>query len=204
MTSKTEYLTNSQGHLVPKTAISPIDLLRDGVVKSIVEQAKDVQDIMSDFKKETFSDIHAFVSVVAEQYDAKLGGRKGNLSLASFDGKYKVVVAISDSLNFDERLHVAKQLIDECLHEWSEGSNDKVKALIEFAFQTDKQGNINVARIFSLMRMRFKEKDEKWDLAMKALKDSVQVTASSQYLRIYEREGDTDKYKQVSLDIAGL
>lgn len=200
----TEYLTNSQGHLVPKTTISSIDLLRDDTVNRIVDLAKEVQAVMKDFKHETFSDITAFVDTVAEQYDTKLGGRKGNLSLASYNGKYKVVVAISDSLNFDERLHVAKQLIDECLHKWSEGSNDKVKALIEFAFQTDKQGNINVARIFSLMRMRFKDKDEQWDLAMKALKDSVQVTASCQYLRIYERVGNTDKYKQISLDIAGL
>ena len=74
--------------------------------------------------------------------------------------------------------------------------------MIEHAFQTDKLGNINTARIFGLMRVKIE--DEKWIRAMEALKDSIQVTATSQYLRLYEREGESTQYKQIALDIAGL
>jgi len=78
--------------------------------------------------------------------------------------------------------------------------------LVEHAFQTDKQGNINTARIFSLMRLKIDDAD--WENAIDALKDSVQIASSSEYLRLYERveQENTAKpqYKQIALDLAGL
>jgi hypothetical protein len=196
------YRADSYGRLVPVTAIKPLDLLRDDTVTRIIWNAQIMQEQMRLFKNKALTDIAAFLEIAAEQYNTKLGGKKGNLSLASYDGKYKVLLAVSDSLNFDERLHIAKALIDECIHEWTADSNANIKALVEHAFQTDKQGNINTARIFGLMRLKIE--DAKWRQAMEALKDSIQITATSQYLRLYERVGDSDKYQQISMDIAGL
>lgn len=196
------YRADSYGRLVPVTAIKPLDLLRDDTVTRIIWNAQIMQEQMRLFKNKALADIAAFLEIAAEQYNTKLGGKKGNLSLVSYDGKYKVLLAVSDSLNFDERLHIAKQLIDECIHEWTADSNANIKALIEHAFQTDKQGNINTARIFGLMRLKID--GEKWQQAMQALKDSIQITSTSQYLRLYERVGESDKYQQIAMDIAGL
>ena len=201
-TTPTGYRTNSMGHLVPIESIKSLDLLRDDTVRQIVRNAKDLQHAMKRFKDESMSDINTFVDIAAAQYNTSLGGKKGNLTLASFDGRYRVNVQVSDLLRFDERLHIAKQLIDECIHEWTEGSNANIKALIEHAFQTDKEGNINKGRVFSLMRLKIE--DDKWIKAMEALKDSIQIASSSEYMRVYERIGQTDQYKQVALDIAGL
>jgi hypothetical protein len=196
------YRTNSSGHLVPLDAIKPLDLLRDDTVRQIIASAQLVQDQMTKFKAETMSDIDTFLSISAEQYGAKMGGKKGNIQLVSFDGRHKVIVQVSDTLQFDERLQIAKQLIDECIHEWVKDSGPNIQTLIENAFQTDKQGNINKGRIFSLMRVKID--DEKWVRAMEALKDSLQPAGSSQYLRLYQRVDQTDQYKQISLDMAGL
>jgi hypothetical protein len=196
------YRANSFGHLVPVGAIKPLDLLRDDTVTRIIWNAQIMQEQMRLFKNKALADIAAFLEIAADQYNTKLGGKKGNLSLVSYDGQYKVLLAVSDSLNFDERLHIAKQLIDECIHEWTADSNANIKALIEHAFQTDKQGNINTARIFGLMRLKID--GEKWQQAMQALKDSIQITSTSQYLRLYERVGESDKYQQIAMDIAGL
>lgn len=196
------YRVNNCGHMVPVESIKAIDLLRDDTVTRIIKSAHDVQKQMRDFKRKALDDITTFVAVSAEQYGLKWGGKKGNLNLVSYDGKYKVLLAISDSLTFDERLQIAKQLVDECIHEWTADSNANIKALVEHAFQTDKQGNINTARIFSLMRLKID--DAKWQEAMNALKDSIQITSTSQYLRLYERVGDTERYQQIPLDIAGL
>ncbi len=196
------YRVNNCGHMVPVESIKAIDLLRDDTVTRIIKDALDVQKQMRLFKLKALDDITTFVAVSAEQYGLKWGGKKGNLNLVSYDGKYKVLLAISDSLTFDERLQIAKQLVDECIHEWTADSNANIKALVEHAFQTDKQGNINTARIFSLMRLKID--DAKWQEAMNALKDSIQITSTSQYLRLYERVGDNGKYQQISLDMAGL
>jgi hypothetical protein len=100
---------------------------------------------------------------------------------------------------FDERIHAAKALIDTCIREWSQGSSSNIKALIDGAFDVDKEGNINTSRIFSLMRLSID--DDNWRSAMTALKDSIQVTGSKQYIRVYERD-DAGDYIQIPLDIS--
>ncbi|WP_374188659.1 DUF3164 family protein [Avibacterium paragallinarum] len=37
------------------------------------------------------------------------GGNKGNITLFSYDGKYKIVRAISDHLQFDERIQALRR-----------------------------------------------------------------------------------------------
>lgn len=117
------------------------------LVQEWVEKAKALNAEMSRFKGGIFGDIQAFVELSAEKYGTKLRGNKGNVTLFSYDGKYKIVRAISDHLQFDERIQAAKALIDECLSEWSEGSRPQLKTLIERAFDVDKEGNINTGRI---------------------------------------------------------
>jgi len=197
-----DYLPNAQGHLVPLDKIKPLDMLRHELVIDIINRSKAIQAELQAFKKAILGDIDAFITLAAEQYDTTLGGRKGNLSLVSFDGRYKVLLAVSDTLAFDERLQLAKQLIDECIHQWVKDSDGNVKALIEHAFQTDKEGNINIGRVLGLFRLDIK--DSKWQKAMEALKDSISVVASKSYLRFYERTGDEGKYCQISLDLAAL
>lgn len=200
-----EYRTNASGHLVPVSKIPQIDLLRDDTVTRIINMGNNTQAALKAFKLQAMVDITAFLNIAAETYDVKYGGRRGNLSLMSFDGKYKVQLAVADTQSFDERLHIAKQLVDECIHEWSKDSNDNIKALVEHAFQTDRQGNLNTARIFGLMRLDIK--DDKWTRAMEVLKASIQVTNTSEYLRLYERddsETGMGKYRQISIDLAGV
>jgi hypothetical protein len=202
MSNNPQYREDSFGRLVPIESIKPLDLLRDDTVMRIVQGAKVLQETMVHFKQESRSDVQSFMDLAAEQYGTKLGGHKGNLTLVSFNGQYKVLLAISDKLEFDERLQIAKQLVDECIHDWAKDSNVNTRTLVEHAFQTDKQGKISTSRIFGLMRVKIE--DEKWQRAMAALKDSIQVTHSSEYLRIYEREEENGQYKQVVLDFAGL
>jgi hypothetical protein len=149
-----------------------------------------------------FGDIEAFVALSGEKYGVAMGGKKGNVSLLSFDGRFKVQRAIAESLVFDERLQVAKELVDQCIHEWSEGARVEIRALINDAFQVDQAGRVNTGRILGLRRLDIKS--EKWDQAMKAISESLQVAGSKTYFRVYERVGDSDQYRQVSLDIAAL
>ncbi|WP_321276948.1 DUF3164 family protein [Thiomicrorhabdus indica] len=194
------YMQDSNGRLVPENLVSDIDKARNELVQEIVGKAHALSTLITQFKGQSMDDIEAFVELSAEKYDAKMGGKKGNLTLMSFDGRFKIQRSISERIVFDERLQVAKELIDQCIHKWVDGSNDNIRALVEHAFQTDKQGKINVSRIFGLMRLDIK--DEDWVQAMAAIKDSIQVAGSKAYIRIYERVGNSDDYRPVVLDIA--
>lgn len=196
------YRADPKGCLIPESLIKPIDRARDELVLELAKQAKIVSASLSEFKTRVFNDIDAFVELSAEQYDVKLGGKKGNLTLFCFDGSFKVQVAIAEHMVFDERLQAAKHLIDECIIAWSEGSRDEIKVLVQSAFQTDKEGKINTGRVLALRRLDIT--DEKWQKAMKAIGESLQVVGSKEYVRFYERIGNTDQYRPISLDVAAV
>jgi len=196
------YMQDAQGRLVPKGSIRDVDLARDQLVREIAGKAMALREAMTGFRDDVMGDVAAFVSLSAEQYGAKVGGNKGNLTLTSYDGRYKVQRQVSETLVFDERLQAAKELIDECITEWTEGSRDELKALINDAFQVDKEGRINTGRVLSLRRLKIN--DDRWQRAMQAVSDSLQVAGSKAYLRIYVRRDGDGKYEPVSLDLAAL
>jgi putative sulfate transport protein cysZ len=196
------YWRDATGALTPDNLVRDIDKERDELVTGWVEKGKALNRQMGEFKDGVFGDIGAFIELSAEKYGAKVGGSKGNVTLFSYDGRYKIQRAINESLQFDERIQAAKVLIDECLNEWSEGSRPELKALIERAFNVDKEGNLNTSRILGLRRVEIQ--DPRWLRAMQAISESVQVVSSKAYVRMYERVGDSDKYVPIPLDVAGV
>lgn len=194
------YKQDASGNLVPLSKIKPIDLARDELVLQMVAEAKHVNTEIAEFKKGVFADILAFVDLSAEQYNVTLGGKKGNVTLHSFDGRFKVQLAISETLVFDERLQAAKALIDSCINSWN--MDDNARVLINDAFRVDKEGKINTGRVLGLHRLNIQ--DDAWKRAMAAIGDSVQVAGSKRYVRFYERVGDSEKYEPIRLDIAAV
>lgn len=192
---------NRSGHFVPVAQIKPIDLLRDGLVMEKVTHALQLRQRLRDFKQQLFPDIDAFVQVSAEQYNARIGGGKGNVALFSFDGRYKMVRAIQDAITFDERLQAAKALIDECLNDWTEGADPKLRTLVNKAFRVDSDGNIKTGEVLSLRQLEFD--DPRWQQAMVAISDAVTVVSSKTYVRFYERDAN-GMYQPISLDLAVL
>jgi hypothetical protein len=191
----------ANGSLVPESQVKDIDKLRDDVVYDIVQSAKAVQAQLAEFKAKAMNQMRDFVDLSAEEYGVKYGGIKGNVSLLSFDGKYKLMRAVGEHRIFDERIQAAKAKIDECINRWSEGSSDHIKALVEHAFRVNKQGHIDINQVLSLRSLNIDDAD--WIEAMEAIADSIQIAGTSSYLRLYERHTN-GQYKQISLDISKL
>ena len=116
------YKPDANGNLVPLANIREVDLLRDELVNELAAKAEAVQQAIRDYRDTAFADIAAFVELSAERYGAAVGGKKGNVTLYSFDGQYKIQRDIAQHLKFDEGILAAKALINECLDEWTEGS----------------------------------------------------------------------------------
>lgn len=195
------YRKNAKGDLVPEERIKAIDKLRDEVVSDIVIKAKILRQAMLDFKLATMAQITDFVELSANEYGVNIGGKKGNVSLSSFDGQYQVRRAVGEHRIFDERIQTAKALIDECIHSWSGGADDRLMAMVEHAFRVDQQGQINVNQVLSLRQLDID--DASWKKAMDAIADAIQVTGTCEYLRLYERLPN-GKYVQLSMDISTL
>ncbi len=195
------YMRDAQDRLVPERMIKDVDKARHELVLEVVGKARALRESMAKFRDDAMGDMAAFVALSAEKYGVRVGGDKGNLTLVSYDGRYKVQRQVSETLAFDERLQAAKALIDECITEWTEGSRDEIRALIADAFQTDKEGRINTGRVLGLRRLNIG--DSRWIQAMQAVSDSLRVSGSKTYLRVYERRAD-GKYVPIALDLAAL
>lgn len=193
------YMTDPKGRLVPKEHVKEIDLLRDDLVTGLVETAKEQSKKIRELKAAMMDDVEAFVSLSAEKYDLHYGGTKGNVTLTSYDGRYKIIKAVKDQISFDERIHIAKEMIDECIKKWSTGSRSEIRALISDAFNVDRTGRLNIGRILRLRQLEIS--DPEWKKAMDAISDSIQFLNSKSYIRFYERMG-SGSYAQIALDMA--
>lgn len=196
------YLLNAAGHLVPESQVRDHDKLRDQITFDLAETAERLNAELSQFKEKALKDIADLVSLSAERYNVAIGGKKGNVTLMTFDGRYKVTRSYSERITFTEELEAAKELLDRCIIRWSEGTNSHIRVLVNRAFRTNGQGHIRTAAVLDLLRVDID--DPEWKQAMEALKDSVMTVGSAVYVRIYRRILDTDQYEAIPLDLAAV
>ncbi|QLK47167.1 DUF3164 family protein [Vibrio owensii] len=194
-------MMDRKGRLVPEGLVDKHDLEMNDFVQRMVGKAREQQELLRSFKVESFGECHAFLDLLAEKYGRKLGGEKGNVTFSSYDGSKQVQISVQNSLAFGPELQVAKELIDECLNDWSEGADDNLKVVITDAFDVDKEGNLNTGRILSLRRIAIE--DERWQKAMKAIGDSILISSTKPYIRFKERD-EEKRMVNISLDIAAL
>lgn len=194
------YMKDPRGSLVPLEAVKPQHRLEDETVRKVMGFARDLSAQIARFKGHTFADLNAFQSLLEQEYGARAGGAKGNVTFQSFDGTQKVQVQIADQISFGAELQAAKKLIDECLTEWGAESRPEIRALVDRVFSVGKEGQINRAELFGLLRLDIA--DERWLRAMDAIRDSIRVTGTKSYVRFYERPSPDAGWTAVSIDIA--
>lgn len=194
------YMRNTKGGLDPVENIKPQHLLQDEVVRKIIGYAVPLSEQITRFKEHTFDDIGALEALLAQEYDARLGGKKGNMTLMTVDGLYKVQVQVSDYIDFGPELHTAKTLLDECLNEWSADAGPELRGIVTNAFNTDKEGKINRSEIFMLLRQNID--DPRWVRAMDAVRDAMRVVGSKTYVRCYRRARHDGPWSAVTIDLA--
>jgi len=198
------YMTNRKGHLVKESDVYALDLELDAFVKKHLAKAQEIQNVMREFKQLVYDDCQAFQELIFEKYGATFGGKKGNTSFTSYDGKYQIRIVVQERFVFGQELKVAEKLMKQCANEWSDGAREELKRIIHGLFETDKEGSISVAKIMDFRRS-FKNvsDDEAWVQAMDAIDDALRVVGSKMYLNFKERNAE-DKYINIPLDIAKL
>lgn len=194
------YMTNPKGALVPLEVVKAQDILQDEVVRKIISHALPLHGIVGRFKGHTQVDVANFMDLVAQEYGAKIGGVKGNISLVSYDGTLKVVVQVQDRLTFGPELQAAKALVDEFLLNHLADKDPITRGLVTHAFRTDNAGQVNRAELFRLLRHEIEH--PAWIEAMRALKDSIRPEGSKEYVRFYRRADARAAWQVISIDLA--
>lgn len=194
------YKHDARGNLVPVESISAADSLMDETVRKIMAFADPLSAQIARFKQHTMGDVAQLQALLAQNYGAKVGGEKGNVSLTTFDGLMKVQVAVADRITFGPELLAAKTIIDECLNDWGANSHPALRAIIQRAFNVDHPGTVSPNDLFALLRHDIA--DERWQRAMQAIRDSIRPIGTKEYVRFYKRPNVKARWEAVSIDVA--
>ncbi len=190
---------DGQGRAVPPRYIDPVVKARDRLVRRIAAKTQRLHEQMLAVKAEVLALVDDYLDQVAAGYDEDW---KGNAELVTFDGRLKVEMKISEVLEFDERLQVAKQKIDHCLRSWTGNARAEVRALINQAFQVDSKGRINVRSILTLRQLKFD--NQVWIEAMALIADSLRIRTTRRYVNVYQRHTSTDRFELLALNWSAL
>ncbi|MGH8388492.1 MAG: DUF3164 family protein [Pseudomonas sp.] len=196
------FVRNAVGHLVPIDQVREQDKLRDQVAIGLSQEAKALSLALKNFKKKALGDVADLISIAGERYGVQMGGKKGNVTIATYDGKFKVVRSYADRLAFTEEMEVAKVLVYDCIKAWSKGADNHLMAIVDRVFSPNRNGQIKTSDVLDLLRLEID--DAGWKSAMQAVRDSILVSGSSVYIRVYERINGTDEYRAIPLDLAAV
>lgn len=196
------YLLNALGHLVPREQVREHDLLRDETVRALAEKALAINKALTEFKAAALTDIADLITISAERYKVKMGGEKGNVSVTTFDGRYKIQRTYAERITFTEEIKAAEKLIYQCIQRWGEGANPYIRTFADRAFRANSKGELKMSEVLDLLR--YEIDDAEWAQAMQAIRDSIQAIGNAVYVRVYERIGQSEKYRTVALDLAAV
>lgn len=193
-------MIDAGGRFVPLALVKAQHKLEDEMVRKIIGFAEELNAQIGRFRGHTMTDLGEFDALLAQEYGSKRGGRKGNRTYQSYDGLMRVQVQVSDTIDFGPELQIAKGLIDECLNEWSVDAPAELSAVVTRAFNTDKEGQINRAEVFTLLRLAIE--DPRWVRAQDAIRDAMRVVGSREYVRFYRRSRREDRFEPITIDMA--
>lgn len=196
------YMRNGVGHLVPIAQVREQDMLRDQVARNLAEQAEAIHKLLVDFKTKAFSDIADLVRIAGDRYSVTLGGERGGITVSTYDQEFKVVRSVADRITLTEEIEAAEVLVTECLSQWKQESNAHLHKLAARAFRKNAQGKLCTTDILNLLRVEIE--DATWKRAMKAITDSIQVSGTATYVRVYRRKPGTGAYEAIPLDLAAV
>lgn len=195
-----EFMHNAKGGLDPIGNVKDQYKLEDQTVRKCIEFALNLNAQLSRFRGHTAADLSALDALLYDKYGVTIGGKKGNRTYQTYDGLMKIQVQVSDLITFGPELQIAKQLIDQCLTEWSADSRPEIQSIVTRAFNTEKEGQVNRADVFMLLKLEIE--DPRWKTAMEAIKDAIRVTGSKEYVRFYQRKNVNTEWHAITIDLA--
>lgn len=198
---KDGFIFDEHGNMIRVDKIKDHDMLRDQLVRDMARDSAVLSDEIQAVKNKFATRFENHIDRMAELYQVKLGGKKGNVSLSTIDKKLKIERSKQDRLTTNSHMVVATQLVDQCLQGWSKGSNRNLQAFVRKYFRTDAKGNYNIADLQRVRKLKLETPDELWTKAMDALDNALEHDFTATYFRAFYREDD-GRYVQIPLDIS--
>lgn len=190
------------GRFTPVELIKDYEKLKEQTLRPLFERWLALHTEMADLKSTLLDEVETLLSVCADQYQVKLGGDKGNVTLYRYDGEFSLSRKFQARVRFDERILAAETLVRQCLDTWSGEAGPELRKLVMAAFERNKEGEI---RRTELVRLRALDIDDtRWKEAMAIIAEAEEIIDSACYFTVNRRDPKTGKYHSLLLDFSGI
>jgi Protein of unknown function (DUF3164) len=193
---------DAAGNHVPPKYVGTVEKKRDMLVERLFKRAMKAQEQLRKFKEVVDADVAKYLDWLAESHGEEALSPGGNYELLTFAGDKQLCVDVNKVIAFDERLQLAKQKINTCLELWSDGADDKLKAVVFDAFKVDRKGQLDSKRILGLRTLKINDKD--WQEAMDLIGEAITITGTRRYIRFRVKDTKDAEWRTIRLDLAGV
>lgn len=144
---------------------------RDSEILSLIEEAQEAALLLGRLKTKT----HAIMTAQAaklEEYGGIRANSKGGFSITSKNGESRIVRRLDSEPTWDERASKGEQLIKSFLFDTVKKKDKNLFEILLSFLQRNKQGDLEYAKVFTLLQHENKYSDERWVEGLKLLKES--------------------------------
>lgn len=198
------YVMNARGQLVRESVMSEVDRLTDTLVFFACNAAIAEQNRLRLLRESTTKDADALADLVLAEHGLKMGGHKGNRTLRTFNGQYKIEFVKQEyEVADDMDIAAAQTLIREFIDEGTQSMSADHRTVLDWAFKRNSDGRWDIRRLKDVTRLPIKH--PKFGQAADIIIGAIRVGGVREYVRFYQRvQGSLDKYEPIHLDMAKL
>ncbi len=193
------FVYNAEGNLIARCNIPAHELRKDAFTGGLVEQVKDQQRLLKSFKANLVKAFEEFRIELLDQFNAKLHARGSgeNVTVYSFDGKYKIAYRTTKLKTLGPELAAARELA----REWFNAHKDSAPHDMLLPAQEFYSNDMTVTTVVKFIG--WKVQDPTLVEAQSAAKDALLIIGSKSYFNFYERD-EQGEYQPIHLNFSKL
>ena len=195
-------MTDAQGQQVPRQYVKQYDRERDRLVRRIAADWEQTREILRGCHARTTAALRKLEDMATEGRPERKLGHRGNFQASSFDGLIQASRSARYELRFDERLHVAQQIIEAIITEKAEGVDEDIATLIKGVFRPTSGGLLSQSRVMGLFRLKIKH--PRWAEAMDLIRDSIESRRGKNLMAVRVKASRDAEWESILLDIADI
>lgn len=198
------WIKNQSGDWVPAANYPSVKLQNAQMAEELVRDALAASARLAEFKTKAYECVYRQLIAMGDEYKAVVTDSKP-INITSIDQRFRVDISFATYMVADEFVQVARAKMSEIIARElavSSGISSFISAVFNKAFQVDKQGRMDVKKLFELAKYEAPEV-EGWDEARQLLIHSISNSRGKKYIRFYYRDA-ADKWVLVPLQFSDL
>jgi Protein of unknown function (DUF3164) len=200
---KDKFWIDESGTQIPVNRINRVERLHERYAGKIIKQALDLNKRLLAFNQ-------MLSELSQDAFDAYMASKgidkktKGNFTWFNFDRSVKIEVNVNEPIVFDSLvITAAKHKLDLFLDQSIDSKNNFVKAMIIEAFETQRNGYLDVKQVLKLTSYENRIKHPLFTEAIKLIREAIRRPKTKIYRRVWLKNSD-GKYKIVELNLSKM